>query len=457
MKFLYIKKAAVIFTAACMAASFSISVYAEETTDESDENTFTDEVLTYKKVDGGVYITDCDDNVSSVNISKEVDGYAVIGVETNAFAECEKLKEVILPDSVKYMGESVFTGCTGLKKVKIPDGITEIPKQTFALCVELEEIEIPQSVTTIGEYAFSYCNDLSWFDIPETITDISDYAFAYSVMGETLELPEGLESLGSLSFYYSQGLKTVTLPSTLNSVGSLAFLGCADLTEYKVADGNTTYTAKNGILYTADMTNLVSYPAGKTDEVFNLPETVQYISDGAFFANTYVSEINLTDSLISLGTAAFSNCTSLKYMEIPAGVTELPDSLFCDCTSLREVVIPDTVTTIGPYAFLECTLLTNVTISDNVTEIGDHAFGFTDDDEGNFHKIDGFTIKANFDSQAKKYAKENKISIEYLDGNKDMPYIIALIGVGAVAAAVIVVLIILRMKKRKKEKDYYKK
>lgn len=77
-----------------------------------------------------------------------------------------------------------------------------------------------------------------------------------------------------------------------------------------------------------------------------------------------------------------------------------------------------------------------MTISDNVTEIGDHAFGFTDDDEGNFHKIDGFTIKANFDSQAKKYAKENKISIEYLDGNKDMPYIIALIGVGAVAAAV---------------------
>ena len=136
MKFLYIKKAAVIFTAACMAASFSISVYAEETTDESDENTFTDEVLTYKKVDGGVYITDCDDNVSSVNISKEVDGYAVIGVETNAFAECEKLKEVILPDSVKYMGESVFTGCTGLKKVKIPDGITEIPKIGRASCRE---------------------------------------------------------------------------------------------------------------------------------------------------------------------------------------------------------------------------------------------------------------------------------------------------------------------------------
>ena len=38
---------------------------------------------------------------------------------------------------------------------------------------------------------------------------------------------------------------------------------------------------------------------------------------------------------------------------------------------------------------------------------------------------------------------------------RDRPYIIALIGVGAVAAAVIVVLIILRMKKRKKEKDYY--
>ena len=272
-----------------------------------------------------------------------------------------------------------------------------------------------------------------------------------------MNIPEGVESLGSLSFYYCQGLKTVSLPASLNSVGSLAFLGCADLSQYKVADGNTTYSAENGILYTADMTNLVSYPAGKTDEVYNLPETVQYISDGAFFANTHITEINLHNSLLTLGTAAFSNCTSLKYMEIPDSVTELPDSLFCDCTSLREVVIPDSVTTIGPYAFLECTLLKSVTISDNVTEIGDQAFGFTDDEEGKFHKIDDFTIKANFNSQAKKYAKDNKISIEYLDGNKDIPYVIALVGAGVVAAAVIVVLIILIVRKRKKERDYYKR
>ena len=166
MKFLYIKKAAVIFTAACMAACFSIAVYAEEATTESDENTFTDEVLTYKKVDGGVYISDCNEDVSAVNISEKVDGYNVIGVDSNAFAECEKLTEVILPDSVQYLGDSIFMGCTALKKVKIPDGITEIPKQTFALCVELNDLELPDSITTIGEYAFSYCNDLSWFKIP---------------------------------------------------------------------------------------------------------------------------------------------------------------------------------------------------------------------------------------------------------------------------------------------------
>ncbi len=53
--------------------------------------------------------------------------------------------------------------------------------------------------------------------------------------------------------------------------------------------------------------------------------------------------------------------------------------------------------------------------------------GFTDDDDGEFHRLDGFEIKANYETAARKYAKSNRISIEYLDGNKDLPYIITLI------------------------------
>ena len=45
--------------------------------------------------------------------------------------------------------------------------------------------------------------------------------------------------------------------------------------------------------------------------------------------------------------------------------------------ALKAVKIPDSVTSIGSYAFYECTGLTSITIPDSVTSIGDDAFYYT--------------------------------------------------------------------------------
>ena len=42
--------------------------------------------------------------------------------------------------------------------------------------------------------------------------------------------------------------------------------------------------------------------------------------------------------------------------------------------AVTDLVIPNTVTSIGSYAFYDCSGLTSVTIPDNVTSIGDSAF-----------------------------------------------------------------------------------
>jgi hypothetical protein len=129
--------------------------------------------------------------------------------------------------------------------------------------------------------------------------------------------------------------------------------------------------------------------------------------------------------------------------------------MFCDCSKLSDITIPDSVTYISDYAFLECTSLKSMTIPDSVTQIGEKAVGYYDDDDGNFLLIDGFTISANFDSAAKTYAKDNGIKINYLDGNKNMPYIIIMCSVGALLLIIIVILIVVFAKKKKKEHEYY--
>ena len=71
-----------------------------------------------------------------------------------------------------------------------------------------------------------------------------------------------------------------------------------------------------------------------------------------------------TYSVTSIGSSAFSECTSLTSVTIPNSVTSIGSSAFSECTSLTSVTIPNSVTSIENYAFSDCTGLTEVNISD---------------------------------------------------------------------------------------------
>ena len=63
-------------------------------------------------------------------------------------------------------------------------------------------------------------------------------------------------------------------------------------------------------------------------------------------------------------------------MVIPDGVTSIGSSAFSYCSSLSSVVIPDSITSISSFAFSNCSTLTSVVIPDSVTSIGDYAFSW---------------------------------------------------------------------------------
>ena len=382
-----IKKIISVF-AVCGLMVTGINVSAEESTKS---NTFTDNVLTYEKT--GAYtakIISCTDQTVSVDIPDEIDGYRVTAVAEKAFAECENLREVSLPDSVTDMGESAFYGCTALEKVKFTGGVNEVPQNTFFYCTSLKDVELPESVKTIDNYAFAYCIALDEFELPSTVETINTAAFYCSQLSDDFVIPEGVKTIGSTAFYSCAGMKTVSLPKSLTNMESYAFFACDELSEFRTAEG-CKYNAIDGILYNSDKNVILLCPSGKAVENFTVPEKVKKIGDGAFFANTSLKTIDL-GNVTYIGEGAFSNCTALEKLEFPSTIKEIPSNGFTDCESLWSVTIPDSVTEIGEYAFYNCKRLKSIELPNSVTDVGVYALGFYEDDENNKVKMDDFKI-----------------------------------------------------------------
>ena len=112
---------------------------------------------------------------------------------------------------------------------------------------------------------------------------------------------------------------------------------------------------------TGEMTNFT-----RADMNINLPSWYGYTS--------YIKYVTIQDGVTSVGSLAFSNCSSLTSINIPNSVTSIGDDAFQNCYSLTSITIPNSVTSIGDYAFNRCSSLTSITIPNSVTSIGWGAF-----------------------------------------------------------------------------------
>ena len=130
-----------------------------------------------------------------------------------------------------------------------------------------------------------------------------------------------------------------------------------------------------------DLTDIDTYAYAwlSPDYQSYIPATKElYICDGingipdCAFATFGITSVTIPNSVTTIGTCAFINCTSLTNITIGEGVTTLGADTFRGCTALSSVSIEEGVTTIG--GFRGCTALTSITIPDSVTSIRDSAF-----------------------------------------------------------------------------------
>ena len=67
--------------------------------------------------------------------------------------------------------------------------------------------------------------------------------------------------------------------------------GCKSLTEIKVNSTNKEYVAVDGVMFRKDMTEIMAYPAGRTDATYAIPQSVQELCPYVFSGAKYLEEI----------------------------------------------------------------------------------------------------------------------------------------------------------------------
>lgn len=172
----------------------------------------------------------------------------------------------------------------------------------------------------------------------------------YVIPSEHKGLP--VTALGSSALSPCSNMVSITFPASITKVGADAFAGCTEVESVYVSD----IGAWAGISFTSEQSN----PPFYAKKLYN--------------NNELVTELDLPDTVKSIGTCAFIGYSELTKVTLPASVEEIGNSAFCGCGNLQSVNMSEAVQSIGCYAFSKCEKLRSVIIPDSVTEIRCDAF-----------------------------------------------------------------------------------
>ena len=212
--------------------------------------------------------------------------YHVVGVDSCAFHNCNKLTHVTFPEGLERIGFRAFSSCNLLSDTLfIPRSLKRIESNAFADCYTLTTLvwRAQNCSTGTGEFAensfFYRCNSLK-----KAIVD------------------DGVEQLPTNVFYPMEYLEEIELPNTLRRL-----------------------------------------PMNFADESYSLssirlPDSLQNISHGAFYGSG-ITRIVIPDRTETIGTYSFSYCRKLREVEIGSGVKRIENYAFNESNALETMTV----------------------------------------------------------------------------------------------------------------------
>ncbi len=332
----------------------------------------------------------------------------VSSIGSSSFIGCHSLETVTVSDSVTSIGQTAFAHCTSLRSVTFgtSPALQTIDNAAFENCTALTAFTIPDSVTTIANFAFRGCESLPSVSISENVTSLGDDSFSLcSSIGEFVVDGDNPKYCAVNKVLFSKDKTTLimypanmkgteyTVPADVTTITANAFVGCSNLTSIKVADGCSYYSDENGILYrNSSMKELTAYPAGKTDSVYVMPDTVSSFGTYYMFRGCVsLTEIDLSDKITYNFPYFLGSAPSLTKVTINESRTDYKSVdgvvfnesgttlLFYPAAKTGDYSVPEGTDTIDEYAFAYADKVTSIVIPDSVTTISYYVFyGKTD-------------------------------------------------------------------------------
>ena len=320
------------------------------------------------------------------------------------FVRNTSVSDIVLPESLKRIGNYAFYNCWNLSgHLIIGDQVTEIGTKAFGGCSSVSQLTVGRNVEYIGDYAFGSGVDATYngYVPPMQVTTLRWNACRCKTSGSlnyynvtNLYIGGGVEILPD---YFAQSARNLTSfgwSSSIKVIGKGAFSSCPFFRELSLPS-SVEVIGDEAFKYCSGLTSVT------------LPETLTTIGPGAFSYCSQLTGLYLPASVVDFGEGAFKVCDALasivvdsanpvydsrencnalfrtadnyilltcKNTTIPSTLTDIPDYAFFDNSTLTSMDIPSTVRSIGRYAFSQCHNLTSINIPNSVTTIGENAF-----------------------------------------------------------------------------------
>ena len=248
-------------------------------------------------------------------------------ISAECFSRCSELIFIELPDSLTSIGNKAFSGCTAIKELYIPASVVSVGSQILYNCentiIKCAATEKPSDWSdSFNEYSYK---DLKvYWNSGRLSGETNGFAWRTSADGEliidsydgnattvTFPVVEGytLLKIPSQLFYNHSEIKYLTIPSSVTEIGYAALYGCNGLINLTLPSVCSVVELFNT---SSSYWNRVSTPESLNTITFNGGEK---IFSSSLYNCTHIQSVTIPATIKTIGTNAFSGCTSLTYVK----------------------------------------------------------------------------------------------------------------------------------------------
>lgn len=239
-----------------------------------------------------------------------------------AFADCEILPDIVLPNTVTDLGQYAFTNDLCLRSITLSNSLKAIQNGTFFNCPVLAGLSVPASVQNIGDDAFAKCVSMKKLRLEDCAQAIS--------MGLT---PRRTEVDGTRGLCSDTPLDSLYIGRNINYS---ATLNCGYSPFYGIKTLKNVEISKQGCV-----TELGDYLLARCSAIdsLSMPASITTVGQYACWGDSCLTKVQFSPNVTTLRNNLFRDCVKLAAFEVHPAVTKIENNVFTQCTAMRSLAI----------------------------------------------------------------------------------------------------------------------